>query len=81
MEVVSDDDPNRDHVRKRAEYAKAGIKEYWIVDPRDRTVAVLLLKGKKYQERGVFEDGEAATSAVLPGFAVDVAEVFGAAKG
>lgn len=80
MEVVSDDDPPRDHVAKRADYAKAGVKEYWIVDPRDRSVTVLVLKGKKYQERGVFADGQAATSVVLRGFAVDVSELFDAAK-
>ena len=81
MEVVSEDDPPRDLVDKRADYAAAGIKEYWIVDPRERVVTVLVLKGKKYHERGAFEDGESATSAVLPGLAVDVSELFDAAKG
>ena len=38
-------------------------------------------RAKKYHERGAFEDGEAATSAVLPGFSVDVSELFDAAKG
>jgi Uma2 family endonuclease len=80
VEVVSEDDPARDHSEKRADYAAAGIKEYWIVDPRDRTVTVLVLKAKKYHERGVFEDGQAATSALLRGFAVDVSELFDAAK-
>ena len=34
VEVVSEDDPGRDLVTKRLEYAQAGIPEYWIVDPR-----------------------------------------------
>lgn len=80
MEVVSEDDPQRDLLDKRADYAAAGIKEYWIVDPRDRTVTDLVLKGRKYQERGAFEDGQAATSAILPGFTVDVSVLFDAAK-
>ena len=35
MEVVSDgdEDHRRDRETKRDEYAKAGIPEYWIVDP------------------------------------------------
>ena len=37
-EVVSPDDPQRDLVEKRADYAEGGIPEYWIVDPRDGTI-------------------------------------------
>lgn len=33
VEVVSEDDPGRDLITKRLEYAQAGIPEYWIVDP------------------------------------------------
>ena len=43
VEVVSPDDPNRDLVEKRADYAEAGIPEYWIVDPRFESVTVLTL--------------------------------------
>ena len=35
IEVVGEDDPNRDLITKRSEYALAQIPEYWIVDPRD----------------------------------------------
>jgi Uma2 family endonuclease len=33
MEVISDDHKRRDIQTKRREYARAGIPEYWIVDP------------------------------------------------
>lgn len=33
VEVVSEDDPDRDLVAKRSEYAVAGIPEYWIAIP------------------------------------------------
>ena len=48
MEVVSDDDRRRDVVTKRLEYAKAGIAEYWIVDPQQATITVLKLADGKY---------------------------------
>src|SRR5438128_203432 len=32
VEVVSEDDPDRDITTKRADYADAGIPEYWIVN-------------------------------------------------
>ena len=78
VEVVSPDDPGRDLVAKRTDYAEGGIPEYWIVDPRDETITVLTLEGKAYVEHGVFARDEMATSARLEGFATDVSAVFDA---
>ena len=72
VEVVSPDDPNRDWITKRTDYAKAGIPEYWIVDPSLESIAVLELDGAAYTEHGVFGLGAEATSPLLPGFAVNV---------
>ena len=77
-EVVSPDDPDRDLVEKRADYAEAGIPEYWIVDPRDETITVLVLEGDAYVEHDVYARGGEAASPLLDGFAVDVAAVFDA---
>lgn len=81
MEVVSGGraDRRRDLVTKRAEYAAAGIREYWIVDPEKATITVLRLEGDAYVEHGRFRQGE-ATSALLPGFTAPVADVFAAAE-
>lgn len=78
VEVVSEGQENwrRDHVEKRSEYAAAGIAEYWIVDPQERTFTVLALSDQRYQEHGRFQAGQRATSALLDGFACDVSEVF-----
>lgn len=78
MEVVSPDDPSRDLVRKRADYAQAGIPEYWIVDPRDRTITVRRLDAAtgEYVEAYRAVEGDLAKSALLDGFAVSVTEAF-----
>lgn len=84
MEVVSPDDASRqrDHKQKVLDYVEAGIPEYWIVDPEKREIIVLRLNSTKsqYERHGVFQEGEAAASHVLPGFAVDVKAVFDAAN-
>jgi Uma2 family endonuclease len=76
MEVVSPDDPQRDTMTKRREYAQAGIPEYWIVDPADTSITVLTLQGQEYTLHGEFVAGETATSLLLDRFMVDVAAVF-----
>ncbi len=78
VEVVSPDDPDRDLVEKRADYAEAGIPEYWIADPRDATITVLALEGDAYIEHGVYGAGDTAASRLLDGFAADVEAVFDA---
>ncbi len=75
MEVVSPDRPERDLVRKREEYAQAGIPEYWIVDPRNGLVTVLALEGPAYAVHGTFSAGATATSRLLEGFAVEVSRI------
>jgi Uma2 family endonuclease len=76
MEVVSDDEESRrrDLVTKRREYARAGIPEYWIADPREGRITVLRLAGKRYVVHGEFPRGTTASSHLLPGFTVDVTE-------
>ncbi len=83
MEIVSDspEDRKRDLVTKREEYAQARISEYWIIDPQERRITVLVLKGTAYQVHGEFTPGMQATSVLLPGFSVDVAAVFAAGEG
>lgn len=78
MEVVSGGKRHRDRdlVTKRDEYARAGIAEYWIVDPQEERITVLRLSGKQYVVHGVFGEGDVATSHLLPGFTVDVREAF-----
>ena len=76
MEVVSPDDPRRDRVTKRREYAQTGIPEYWIVDPAQRSITVLTFDGQTYALHGEFEEGADATSVLLDGFNVSVRAVF-----
>ena len=79
-EVVSPDDPDRDLIEKRADYAEAGIPEYWIIDPRNETITVLTLDGDTYVEEGVYSRGESAASSLLAGFVAEVTAVFDAPR-
>jgi Uma2 family endonuclease len=80
MEIVSGgrEDRKRDLVTKPKDYAKAGVKEYWIVDPKTSTIHVLTLNKatKRYRRHGKFTLGQTATSKMFKGFSVAVSEVF-----
>lgn len=78
VEIVSPDYPKRDTEEKRRDYAEAGIPEYWVVNPLNDTITVLVLEGEAYGEAGVFGRSERAVSTLLSGFEVSVDEVFDA---
>ncbi len=78
VEVVSPDNPERDTVAKRDDYAEGRIPEYWIVNPDAATITVLTLDGDAYREHGVFGRGTSATSPLLAGFTLAVDAVLDA---
>jgi Uma2 family endonuclease len=82
MEVVSPGtaDRKRDLTEKRRVYARARIPEYWIIDPKTRTITVLTVSDKRYQVHGVYTPGDEAASKLLKGFAVAVSDVFAAGE-
>jgi Uma2 family endonuclease len=82
MEVISEgkDNRDRDTVLKRSLYARAGIREYWIVDPFERAISVLTLVNQEYQTAATYKPGEHVASLLLPGFVVDVQALFANAQ-
>lgn len=45
IEIVSPSNPSDDYIRKPFYYKNAGVREYWIVDPRRKTVTVNYFEG------------------------------------
>ncbi len=74
LEIVSpgNDARQRDYEDKRVDYARAGISEYWIVDPLENQVTVLVLQDSVYTEHGVFRIGDIASGLLLPALSLDV---------
>ena len=80
MEIVCPGQENRDRdlKDKRKAYAKARIPEYWIIDPELQAITILTLGAKTYKIHGKYKPGDLATCKLLPGFTIDVTEVFAA---
>lgn len=75
-EIVSPSTARTDRQQKLVEYAQAGITEYWILDPAERTVEVYTLREGAYVSRGRYGAGETAESGLLSGFVVAVDTIF-----
>jgi Uma2 family endonuclease len=82
MEVLSHQEDWQEwgSIRKRRDYARAGIGEYWMIDPQKETISVLTLPAEatEYAIHGEFHREQRATSVLLPEFVVDVTACFAA---
>jgi Uma2 family endonuclease len=58
-------------------YAEAGVEEYWIVDAAGRRIEIYRNPAQgRYQNVSSVGEGQIAECGSLPGFKVDVAELF-----
>lgn len=68
IELVSPDDPDRDRVRKRAAYAQAGVREYWLIDLQSRQISLYRLASQGQYVPIAPDERGAYCSEVVPGF-------------
>ncbi len=75
VEILSPWNWNVDRQKKFRIYAKAGVPEYWIIDPEKRTIELYSLRGYIYHMLGKYGVGESVRSKILAGFEVAVEEI------
>lgn len=75
VEVVSPESIKRDYRYKRSEYAAIGINEYWIVDPIEQQVTVLVLDEGLYEET-VFASEQELVSPALAEISLTPKQIF-----
>lgn len=76
VEILSPSTASRDLVVKRQLYGQYGVREYWIVDPKERSIEVLTQQGEGLETWQRFEETESLTSPLFPAFRLDLAAVF-----
>jgi Uma2 family endonuclease len=76
VEVLSPSSVRRDKIIKYRKYLQTGVREYWIVDPREATVMACVLDGERYTAN-IYGEGDLVPVTVLQGCVIDLGEVFG----
>jgi Uma2 family endonuclease len=74
IEILSTRRGNVERTEKIDDYARAGVSEYWIVNPIDRVVEVYRLRGGEYAL--VDNAAQALRPEAFPGLEVDMREVW-----
>lgn len=77
VEVLSQSTARTDRLVKFSAYERAGVREYWLADPRTRSVEVYTLsEDGTYEMAGQYTPGETVTSIVLSDLALPVDDLF-----
>jgi len=77
VQVLSQSTARTDRLVKFSAYERAGVREYWLVDPRLRSVEVYSLsEADTYEMIGQHTSGEMVTSVVLSDLALPVDDLF-----
>jgi Uma2 family endonuclease len=72
MEILSKGTAKVDKEEKFQEYERAGVLEYWIVDPFKKNITIYSLKNGIYELFGKWGIGEIAKSKLLDSFEVSI---------
>ena len=78
-EILSPSTAGRDCILKLEKYQKAGVREYWIVDPESRSVGVHVWDNGKTVFHA-YEETDTVPVHVLEGCAISLPDVFGPLK-
>jgi len=75
LEVVSPSNPRHDYSRKLNKYTKAGVKEYWIVDPMKKRVLSYSLSDEADFDLRICSFDDRLCSILFPELEVNFTEV------
>ena len=79
VEVLSDSTRKNDFGKKKDVYEKYGVKEYWIVDPDDKSIKVFHRVDNKFEfnsEYKLHTDKNKIKVSIFDGLTVDVSNIF-----
>ncbi|MDR1635998.1 MAG: Uma2 family endonuclease [Treponema sp.] len=75
VEILSPSNPQNDTLVKFRKYLQAHVREYWIVDPGEKTVHACILDNNQYRV-SVYNESQTAPVSVLPGCAIELKALF-----
>jgi len=75
IEILSPSTAMRDRLLKFNAYQRAGVREYWIVDPDSKTVLVCILENENYIARS-YGESDAVPVHVLEGCTISLTDIF-----
>ncbi len=76
IEILSPSSAYVDLIKKKALYARFGVKEFWVVAPDEKTVETFQLEENAYRTSQGFSEADKLTSNMFPGLLIELKKLF-----
>lgn len=77
IEIISPSSTRNDKIKKFNKYEKAGVKEYWIVEPDQKFISVFILeKSKRYGRPEIYTENDKIALSIFQDLVIDLNPVF-----
>jgi Uma2 family endonuclease len=76
VEVLSPSTMSKDFIKKMDLYMRFGVKEYWIVSPRNKEVQIFVLQDNLYSEMISFKESEILQSVIFSDLRINLKDIF-----
>ena len=76
IEILSPANSEKELKYKYEVYEESGMKEYWVVFPQEKTLLIYTLTDGIFVPSRLMVKGDLVSSTLLPGFSLDLSEIF-----
>ncbi|MCF6096029.1 Uma2 family endonuclease [Thermovorax subterraneus] len=77
IEITSPSSVRKDRLQKFYKYEKAGVREYWIVEPEEKLVSVFVLgANNKYGRPDIYTEGDEIKVSIFPDLIISLKGIF-----
>lgn len=81
VEILSPGNNKKELKNKYEAYEEASVREYWIIHPQEKTFLKYTLTNGQFQPSRLLTLGDAVTTEILPGFVLNLDELFAERNG
>jgi Uma2 family endonuclease len=76
VEIISPSNQSHDRIKKYNTYMDFGVKEYWMVNPKLKTIEVYVLEDDEYKQAAIYKGDDYAVSQIFKELGIVLKNVF-----
>ena len=76
IEIISTSNQTHDRVRKYSTYMEFGVNEYWMINPKLKTVEVYVLEENEYKQAAIYKGSDCAASQTFKELGISLKDIF-----